>query len=43
MAPRTFPAFLLLAVGAAAAQPLPELRVEPVAGGSIFYVKNVAL
>jgi hypothetical protein len=38
---RTFTATLLLALGAAAAQPLPELRTEPTTGGSIFYVKNV--
>lgn len=35
----------LLAAGlatltASAAQPLPELRIEPITGGSIFYVKN---
>jgi len=30
----------LIALTASAAQPLPELRVEPTAGGSIFYVKN---
>ncbi|HEY3836041.1 MAG TPA: hypothetical protein VGL72_05700 [Bryobacteraceae bacterium] len=35
-------ATLLLAFSAAGAQPpLPQLRVEPTAGGSIFYVKNV--
>lgn len=39
---RTFTATLLLALAAAAAQPLPELRTEPTTGGSIFYVKNVA-
>lgn len=46
MALRTLTASFLLAVGAAvgaaAGQPLPELRTEPVTGGSIFYVKNVA-
>jgi len=30
----------LMALAASAAQPLPELRVEPTAGGSVFYVKN---
>jgi len=39
---RTFAASLLLALGAAEGPPLPELRTEPVTGGSIFYVKNVA-
>ena len=35
-------ATLLLAFSAAAAQPpLPQLRVEPTTGGSIFYLKNV--
>ena len=29
-----------MALAASAAQPLPELRVEPTAGGSIFYIKN---
>ncbi|MBZ5625393.1 MAG: hypothetical protein LAQ69_42840 [Acidobacteriia bacterium] len=42
MALRTFSATLLLALGAARGQPLPELRIEPTTGGSIFYVKNVA-
>jgi hypothetical protein len=42
MALRSLTAALLLALGAAAAQPLPELRTEPANGGSIFYVKNVA-
>src|ERR1051325_6601854 len=32
----------LIAMGAARAQPLPELRIEPVTGGSIFYIKNTA-
>jgi hypothetical protein len=36
-----FAAALLLAVPAVAAQmPLPELRIEPTAGGSVFYIKN---
>lgn len=39
---RTLSATLVLALGVANAQQLPELRIEPVAGGSIFYVKNVA-
>ncbi|HYW43613.1 MAG TPA: hypothetical protein VE959_12200 [Bryobacteraceae bacterium] len=30
----------LMVLAASAAQPLPELRVEPTAGGSIFYIKN---
>jgi hypothetical protein len=30
----------LMALAAFAVQPIPELRVEPTAGGSIFYVKN---
>ncbi len=30
----------LMALAASAAQPLPELRVEPTAGGSILYIKN---
>ena len=38
---KTLTVTLLFAMGAAAAQPLPELRIEPVTGGSIFYVKNV--
>lgn len=33
---------VVLALGIAAAQTLPELRTEPAAGGSIFYVKNTA-
>jgi hypothetical protein len=41
MLPTRFAAFLLLALPAIAAQmPLPELRIEPTAGGSVFYVKN---
>jgi hypothetical protein len=36
-------ATLLLALPAAGAEPpLPKLRIEPTAGGSIFYVKNVS-
>jgi hypothetical protein len=36
-------AILLLALPAASAEPpLPQLRIEPTAGGSIFYVKNVS-
>ena len=36
------PSFALVAfLGAAAQTPLPELRIEPTAGGSIFYVRNV--
>jgi hypothetical protein len=35
-------AIFLLAVSATAAQ-LPELRIEPTGGGSIFYVKNTGL
>lgn len=42
MALRTFAATLVLALGAAVAQPLPNLRTEPATGGSIFYVKNAA-
>jgi hypothetical protein len=34
---------LVLAISAAAAEvPLPELRIEPTTGGSIFYIKNVS-
>src|SRR5580704_7934582 len=34
---------IALALSAVAAEaPLPGLRIEPVAGGSIFYVKNVS-
>jgi hypothetical protein len=35
-------AFLLALSAAAAEVPLPELRIEPATGGSIFFVKNVA-
>ena len=36
-----FAAVLLLALPAIAAEvPLPELRIEPTGGGSIFYIKN---
>ena len=31
---------LILAASAAAAEPLPELRTEPIGGGSIFHVHN---
>jgi hypothetical protein len=41
MLPKTFAAALVLALPAVAAQmPLPELRIEPTGGGSIFYIKN---
>jgi len=41
MSSQTFLAGVLLALSAAGAEmPLPELRVEPTAGGSIFYVRN---
>ena len=41
MSRTTFLAGLLLALSASAAQtPLPELRIEPTTGGSIFYVRN---
>ena len=33
---------LFCAAAAAAAEPLPELRIEPAAGGSIFYIHNTA-
>src|SRR5438552_4570146 len=33
-------AAMLLGSAAAAQQPLPELRVEPVAAGSVFFVRN---
>jgi len=33
---------LLLSAAAAAAQPLPELRTEPVSGGSVFSIRNTA-
>src|SRR5579871_5496505 len=40
MSLRFSPALLLFAFGVAQAQTLPELRTEPVTGGSIFYIKN---
>ena len=41
MLPTRFAAVLLLALPAIAAEtPLPELRTEPTAGGSVFYIKN---
>jgi hypothetical protein len=41
MLPTKFAAVLLLALPAIAADaPLPELRIEPTAGGSVFYIKN---
>ena len=41
MSPTKFAAVLLVALPAVAAQmPLPELRIEPTAGGSVFYIKN---
>jgi len=41
MSPTKFVALLFVALPAIAAQmPLPELRIEPTAGGSIFYIKN---
>ena len=41
MLPTKFAAVLLLALPAIAADtPLPELRTEPTAGGSVFYIKN---
>ena len=41
MLPTKFAAVLLVALPAIAAEiPLPELRIEPTAGGSIFYIKN---
>ncbi len=39
---KTLAAVSVLALGAASAQPLPELRTEPTTGGSIFFVKNGA-
>src|SRR6266498_4835408 len=35
-------ALALLAVGISAAQPLPDLRTEAAAGGSVFHVRNTA-
>jgi hypothetical protein len=40
MLPTKFTAVFLLALPAIAQVPLPELRIEPTAGGSIFYIKN---
>jgi hypothetical protein len=41
MLPTKFAVVLLAAIPALAAQmPLPELRIEPTAGGSIFHIKN---
>jgi hypothetical protein len=41
MLAKTFAAALLLALPAIATDlPLPELRIEPTGGGSIFYIKN---
>lgn len=37
-----FAATLLLSIPLLAESPLPELRVEPTAGGSIFYIKNTS-
>ena len=37
---RSLAAGLLLALAGSAAQPLPVLRTEPTAGGSIFWVRN---
>src|SRR5260370_3802648 len=43
MSRQTFLAGLLLALAAAAAEgPLPDLRIEPTAGGSIFYIRNAS-
>ena len=43
MLPIKFAAVVLLALPAIAADmPLPELRIEPTGGGSIFYIKNTA-
>jgi hypothetical protein len=41
MSLKTFAATLVLALSATAAQ-LPELRIEPVAGATVFYLKNVS-
>jgi hypothetical protein len=41
MLPTSFAAACLLALPAIAAEmPLPELRIEPTGGGSVFYIKN---
>jgi hypothetical protein len=42
MAYARFAAPLLLAFAAAAQAPLPQLRIEPTTGGSIFFVKNTS-
>jgi hypothetical protein len=39
---RTFAAAFLLTIPVTAQLPLPELRIEPTTGGSIFYIKNVS-
>ncbi|HTS28053.1 MAG TPA: hypothetical protein VMH81_19405 [Bryobacteraceae bacterium] len=39
---RILTATFVLALGTGVAQPLPELRTEPVTGGSVFTVKNSA-
>ena len=41
MSPKTYATALLLPLIAAAAQ-LPELRTEPIGGGSVFFVKNTS-
>jgi hypothetical protein len=41
MLPTRFAALFLLALPAIAAEmPLPELRIEPTGGGSVFYIRN---
>jgi hypothetical protein len=41
--PKLAPALLLaISTAAAAEMPLPVLRIEPVTGGSVFYVKNTS-
>jgi hypothetical protein len=40
MLPTKFAAALLLAIPVFAQMPLPQLRIEPTAGGSVFYIKN---
>src|SRR5260370_16091535 len=40
--PRALTAIILALPAAAAEVPLPELRIEPTTGGSIFHVKNVS-
>jgi hypothetical protein len=40
---KTFPCLAsLIALAACAQSPLPQLRIEPIGGGSVFFVKNVA-